>query len=435
MAIKDNLKAVLQPMLTWVLITGVMYIFTLMELPLCITNLFFVMMTCLCMYKLWKENSESRAELVIILLGILIRLLVCLIDIYGTEFITIPFSGDDSLNFYNTSVEYYYGDTSHVYTNYPYVLNAIYQVAGLNRFAAQYVNILCWCFCALIIQKSCYLLKIDKILRIAAVTLCSFLPFNICISSILMRDMIVTLSITLTTYCLLKWMVDGKHINLILGVLATAPTILIHNCVLAMLGVLVVVTALYSPMKRKFCIEKKIVLIMLAGLGAVMLVFFVPKLRQVFLNQIPVSNGGILAAINGRLEFFYTYSGGSTYLMNDYVSSYAELFFGTFKRIAYFLFSPVPTLWRSFSDIIGFFASASVFVSAIITMIVSTFYKQRDAFRTVLFLILFFVSGIFAWGVSNGGTAMRHREKILGITILLLLYSIQIIRNVRKGVQ
>ena len=152
MAQMSEWKNTLKPIVPWLLIVGIMYIFTLMKFPLAVTNIFLVISTLACMWRLWKENGENRLEVILIMLGVSVRILVCLIDIYGNSIIAIPFSGDDSLNFYNTSVAYYYGDTSSVYTNYPYVLNAIYQIAGLNRFAAQYVNILCWCFCMLLMQ-------------------------------------------------------------------------------------------------------------------------------------------------------------------------------------------------------------------------------------------------------------------------------------------
>ena len=200
--ITDNLKLIFP----WIAILVGMYIITLLKLPLVVTNVFFVISTFLCMLKVWNNNSENKLEVAIICAGMLVRILVCILDVYGNEYITVPFSGDDSLNFYNTSVAYYYGDTSQVYTKYPYVLNAIYQITGLNRFAAQYVNILCWSISALVMQKSCEMLKIESKLRVGALLLLSFMPFNICISSILMRDMLVYLSITLTMYWLLKWM-------------------------------------------------------------------------------------------------------------------------------------------------------------------------------------------------------------------------------------
>ncbi len=425
-------KNILKPIVPWLLIVGIMYGMTLMKLPQIVTNLFFVLSTLACMLTLWKNAGESRIEEILILSGVAIRIIVCLIDIYGSGYVTIPFSGDDSLNFYHTSVEYYNGDMSRIYTNYPYILYAIYQIAGLNRFAAQYVNILCWCFCMLLLQKTCRLLKVEKKFRIIAVALYSFLPFQICISSILTRDMFVALSITLSTFCLLQWMLNGGLIFLVTGVVVTAPVILLNNCVVAVLGVLGLTAAFFSPEKKKFCVEKKCIWIMLMAIAVSAAALVVPKFRTILFTQIPVSGDGIINGINERLEFFYTYTGGSTYLLGQYVTDYKDLFFGTFERIGYFLFSPLPSMWRGFSDVAAFFASSCIYIMGVCAWVVSIFFVRRNFNRTILFLIPFSVSGIFAWGVSNGGTAMRHREKFLCIVILLIVYSLQLVKNTRE---
>ena len=418
----------------WMLIVGILWILTCVGCPLIITNIFLVISTSICMYVLWKNNSSCKIEVFIICIGFALRLMVCLIDIYGNNLLTIPFSGDDSIHFFNTSVEYYYGDFSRIYTKYPYVLNAIYQVVGLNRFAAQYVNVLCWCFCMVLFQKSCKILELEKGFCLAVVVLYAFSPFNICISSILMRDMMVSLSITITSYCILKWMKSEQYIFLVFGAMATIPVILLHNCVLAMLGVLAIVAVFYSPQKGGFSIEKKGIIVACAMMIPLIIVFIVPPVRTVFLTQVPIANLDILSGINGRIGLLYQYSGSSTYLLNKYATNYWELFVGTFERIFYFLVSPIPGMWRGMSDVIAFCVSSSVYILAAIAIVISFFFKKRDAFRSVLILIIFFVSAIFAWGVSSAGTAMRHREKIVGVTILLIIYCIQQIKNARKDV-
>lgn len=425
-------KKWIKDIISWLMVVSAMYVMNILSMPLIVINLFFVVTTSIYFCRLWHKHSESKLELLLLLVGLGLRIVVCVIDIYGREFIGIPFSGSDSEGFYLTSVAYYHGDMSGLYTKYPYIINAMYQIMGLNRFAVQYVNILCWSFCALLMQKSCKLLQINKFLRIVALGLLSILPFHICISSILMRDMIVALSIMLTTYLILKWMSDGKYINLLLGIVVSAVAMLMHNCTLAVLAVLAIMAALYSPKKGKFCIEKKGVVICILGVAGLAVLVLVPPVRRVVLSQIPTADGGILAAINGRLGYFYRNTGGSTYLLNEYVDSYWELFVGTFQRIGYFLFSPVPWMWRGLSDIAGFMASVSVVIMAVLTMIASIFYKKNDSNRMMLFGIVFFVSGIFAWAVSNGGTALRHREKLLGVLILLGVYSVQIIINARR---
>ena len=425
-------KKWIKDIILWLMVVSAIYVMNILSMPLIVINLFFVVTTSIYFCRLWHKHSESKLELLLLLVGLGLRIVVCVLDIYGREFIGIPFSGSDSEGFYLTSVAYYYGDMSGVYTKYPYVINAMYQIVGLNRFAVQYVNILCWSFCAFFMQKSCKLLQINKFLRIIAIGLLSVLPFHICISSILMRDMIVTLSIMWATYCILKWMNDGKYTNLLIGVIVTVPVILLHNCVLAMLVVIGMMAALYAPEKRRFCIEKKAIVILTLGVVGIAAAIFVPSIRRAALSQIPIADGGILNSINARLHYFYTNTGGSTYLLNEYVDDYGELLIGTIQRIIYFLLSPVPWMWRGFSDMAGFLASTSMTIIAVFLMVISFIYKKKAAYRTCLFEVILFVSGIFAWGVSNGGTAMRHREKLLGVIILLGVYSVQLIINARK---
>ena len=61
--------------------------------------------------------------------------------------------------------------------------------------------------------------------------------------------------------------------------------------------------------------------------------------------------------------------------------------------------------------------------------LVSVAFKKRDSYRFVMFFTIVLVSGIFAWMVSNSGTAMRHRTKFLGIVVLLGMYSIKLIKE------
>lgn len=77
-------------------------------------------------------------------------------------------------------------------------------------------------------------------------------------------------------------------------------------------------------------------------------------------------------------------------------------------------------------------SSAIIYLLASIIWIASYFYKKVDAYRFVLFVENFATIVIYAWGNVNGGTAVRHREKILGTMLLLTMYSMKIILQGRK---
>ena len=79
-------------------------------------------------------------------------------------------------------------------------------------------------------------------------------------------------------------------------------------------------------------------------------------------------------------------------------------------------------MWRGFIDVAAFFMStAPVYLAAAICWLVSLSYKKIDAYRCVLFLEIFITVGVYAWGNKNAGSALRHREKILSLVILLTM--------------
>lgn len=420
-----NALSVVAPVLG---IAGIMYVFQCLKLPLMITNIFFVSASLLYMTHWWKKNAENKWELIIIWVAFAARILVCLLDIYASDLIEIPFTGGDSIAYLRVSESIYHGKPEKFYTYYPYVINAIYQVAGLNRFAAQFVNILCWCVCTVIIQKSCKLLEIKKELRMLAIFLYSFMPINLIFNSILLREAIPATGILFLFYSILKWMKDGKYLSLIVGFVVSAPAFILHNSMVGIWFILALVLVFYSPAKQRFCIEKKSIYAILLGIVGVAM-FIIVLATGIIHVQIPDFSKGLINALNTRLKSFYTNYGGSTYLMNEYVYDYPSVVTGTIKRMLYFYCSPVPFMWRGISDIIAFFGSTIVYIISALISIVSLFYKKRDSYRFTISLTVFVICGIFSWMVSNGGTAMRHREKFLGIVVLLGVYSVKLIKE------
>lgn len=411
-----------------IVMISVMLIFKLLNFPLLITNIFFVASSFVFMNYWWKREAESKWELWIIWGAFVARVIICVLDIYAIDYIDIPFTGGDSVGYLAVAEEYYSGKMDRFYTYYPYVINAIFQVTGLNRFAAQFVNILCWCISAVIMQKSCSLLELKKEYRILTILFYSFMPVNMIYNSSLMREALPALAMMYLFYGILKWMKDGKYVSLIVAVVVSAPGFVLHNSMVVIWAVLALVLVLYSPEKQCFCIEKKSVFAFSIGVAGVVGIVFALA-NDMIAVQIPDFSNGIFNAINERLESFYRNYGGSTYLLNEYVYDYPSLFTGTIKRMIYFFFAPFPFFWRGFGDAFAFFASASIYIISVIFTISSLFFKKKDSYRFVMGTAVILVCGIFAWMVSNSGTAMRHREKFLGIVVLLGMYSFKIVRE------
>ena len=164
------------------------------------------------------------------------------------------------------------------------------------------------------------------------------------------------------------------------------------------------------------------------------IIIIVPQTRDIVLCKIPNMSGGLIEGLNRYLENKYDGSvAGSDYLTGRYLTGYFDIIPMTIQRIYYHSFSPTPDMWRGLTDVIAFFFStAPVYLLSLVLWSVSLFYKKIDAYRCVLFLEVFITVGVYAWGNKNAGSALRHREKILSLVIMLAIYSLNIIIQGKK---
>jgi hypothetical protein len=85
-------------------------------------------------------------------------------------------------------------------------------------------------------------------------------------------------------------------------------------------------------------------------------------------------------------------------------------------RVAYFLFAPFPWMLEEVSDVFGVIDSGLFFI------LIARVVRRRKALTenpsTMLVLGVFGAMAlVFALGVSNYGTALRHRNKMLPLLI------------------
>lgn len=420
--------------LSWAGIVIVLYIMTLLQAPVVIRNLFLVITTSVCLCLVWQKNGEVKWEVPVILLGLLARVVFCYLDVYA-EFSLPLGGGDDGITFMKTAIEYCQGNFETQYTNYPYVLYGIFQITGINQFAAQYVNILCWGVAMIVLQKSCKKLDINGIFRLISIVVMAWLPTNIWITSILYRDTYVMLFLFASFYFLICWMQEGKWKNIVCSVGTVLLAAWLHGGSVVALIPIGITFVFFSRAKKAFCVNKRNVLATFALAGLAVVLISIPSIGGVLLKKIPSMENGLIEMLNGWLAAKYDYSSeaGSNYLVGRYLTGYFDLIPMTIQRIYYHTLSPAPNAWRGLVDAIAFFGStAPVYLISAVLWFVSIFYKKKDAYRFVMLMEIFITVGLYAWANVNAGAALRHREKIIGLVILMAIYSLDIILQVRK---
>ncbi len=147
-------------------------------------------------------------------------------------------------------------------------------------------------------------------------------------------------------------------------------------------------------------------------------------LQIFFLNKIYIPKIGyfedinyslILNELNARMIGESSYGNWAIITGN---SSIGEVFYKIILRIFYFLFSPFPWNVEKLSHIIGMIDG---FVYLIIFYFILLNLKNtwKDPFLKIILIILICYIFIFALGVSNFGSALRHRTKFI-VEMLIL---------------
>ena len=216
--------------------------------------------------------------------------------------------------------------------------------------------------------------EIDNHVRNTVCMLVCLLPNLAILSSIFLRESIVAMFITISFYLFYKWMNGKGNIFFIFSFVSAFYASYFHSGSAAVAIGYIAVVLLYDRGSKTFRFRGK-------NLGG---------------------------------SSYAQYVGNS--------SNPISMILFTPLRIVFFLFSPFPWQWRGLSDIIAFFFSSLFFLYTAWCDI--RFLKSGEKKNRTLVIALTIVASctafVFAWGVSNTGTACRHRDKMTIIWGLIL---------------
>ena len=130
-------------------------------------------------------------------------------------------------------------------------------------------------------------------------------------------------------------------------------------------------------------------------------------------------------------------TGGAAYdvsLVDD--NSILGLIVNSPIRMFYFLASPLPWDWRGLNDMIAFIGNALLYTVSLYYGFKSIKNKNFENKNIIIVLLIIALASAFlySWGVSNAGTALRHRDKFIVNFILILIVSFDASRKSRRKI-
>lgn len=350
----------------------------------------------------------------ILLLGLILRLVILFADIY--HWFPVLHSGADSETFHGIAKTNQIYDEQRKLTNYTPFLTFLYSITHSSRIIAQYFNLVMGVSILFILRKIFEILGIDNKVALISILLLACMPNFVIFSGILLREAWVEFFVILSVYFFVRWFIGGNSLNIPLCLGSVLLASLMHSGTLVVIMGYILAFTSYNPSTGQVQFSSHSISFIII---ATVMILLLGDSSDMFTGkfQSASSSDGLLATINADTK------GDSAYLTWVKADSlWMGLVFSPLKMF-YFLFSPLPTNWRGFGDVIAFMIDSSFYI--FLCWNIARNYRLSNKFGSIkLFLLIGFIISVFvfAFGTYTAGTALRHRAKLL--PMLTVLYAV-----------
>lgn len=359
--------------------------------------------------------------LILIYAGFLARLGTVLYDL-REKMPDLPHSGVDSESYYKTAqyisekmslmgAEMYGG----LYTKF---LALIFNMYGDDRLFAQFLNVLMALTAILLVIQIFRMLDVPVHIQFVLVGVMSFFPHSLIFSSILVREAVITLMVTLSLYCFVRWYVKGEWSSALLSVIFILLGASFHTGVIGVLVGYLFGFIFYQHSRKAFRFTLKSLIPFTIFAVSITYVMMYPESISALpiydkIDQVERNNSSIYEAFTDDI-------GESAYLSWLVVDNIYQMVLFSPIKVFYFIGSPMPWTVRNLNDLIAFFLDGVFYLFALAVFVKNyALIKKRPLFGIILLSIVV-TWLIFGFGISNAGTALRHRFKIFYVIIVAI---------------
>ncbi|KKK33915.1 hypothetical protein WN59_09920 [Salinicoccus sediminis] len=358
----------------------------------------------------------------VIFMSFIVRIILMLVDLYGRDVFEIPHSGNDTENFYRTGVmvsenlsmlgESVYGGV------YSHMLGILFNIYGDDRLFAQYLNILIAMTAILIVIRIFRMLGIPHRVQLMLVLVMGFFPHSLIFSGILLRESIISLMVVMSLYCFIRWFKDKERAGAVLSVVLVLLGASFHSAIIGMLLGYLFGFIFYRHDEKafRFTLESVVPFSIFALILTYILVF--PSI----VSGLPIFNkvDQVLNNNDNIYEAFTSTRGDTAYLSGLEVNNLFQVILFAPVKIVYFIASPMPWSIRNFNDLISFFLDGVFYLFSLAIFVRNIDVIRKRPILGILLISIFAGWLIFGLGISNAGTALRHRFKFFYMVIVAL---------------
>ena len=348
------------------------------------------------------RKSEDKTLFMILVGGLMLRMAALY---YDRTVAWLPFNTTDAQRFHELSVETANALPDvlleHFTGFYSQVLGVIYYIFGPYQFWGHFLNI------SFVMLAATKLLDIADLMKLTLTNkkimsfIWMFAPIPFLMSYALLREGSMYYFVVLSIYYFLKWTKDYRLFNIIMAVLSVYIGSKYHEGLIAVAVPYLYAFIFYDRQKNKIkmnglnitCITTAFILF-LAFIGS--------EAGQEYIQKTNAETGG-----------------GSAYLTNLKVETPIEFLFAGPIKAVFLVYSPMPWLVRNPMDIITLLLDSSLWIYT--TYLFVKNYKIIDSRYKLLMLCIILGGFVYGMGTLNTGTAIRHRNKLMAFTLVLMM--------------
>jgi len=379
-------------------------------------GIIWVLLFCFLIIVQTHEMKASANIKTIIVAGTLFRLVFAFFRSCIPGALPSFIANDDEYKFVMIATKYFYGIFDQYSTNFPYLLNVLFNIFGLSVFTIRIVFIYMWYLGLILISKTAGKLK-GRNHQFLVAFYC-LMPWPIYIGTAVLRESPKQLAIMLSVFFLIKWMECGKPLHLMLSVASAVPAVWLHNGEVGVLVVIFITWVFWNPSAGRWYTER----INIKHIVFALAILMFPLLYDCFTTLFPGKFIGPFS-IRGLIDRIEYTEARTNYVYDVSYADPVKFVLWTIYRMIYFWISPTPRFWSQDGDILLFFFDTVPWIALFIYILVRIRKDRENGASKVAYIFWGIVTFIFAWGTRNAGTAMRHRDHFAGVFVLLAVFA------------
>jgi len=349
----------------------------------------------------------------LIFLALLLRLGLAL---FHTYVMPLPDSDADALAFERLGWEtadawLRKGETPELSGAYLYSawIGMLYFLFGRIPLVAQFTNVLLGTFAVYYTWKLAFLITDSRRAALISTLLAAVFPTLNLYSAITLRESFIVFFTVTSVYCFFLWLEKGKLSQMVGAVALLVPASALHRGMVFIEIVYVLFFSFYHPKKKRwvgFSLNSLITMLLV--------VFIVIDFGDLITNKLPQDMSMLLSPSYLGERTAIAARDRAAYLSDLTPTSVLSMLLQTPVRVIYFFYTPFVWMISTPADIVGLFdALLYIFLSIYAFKGLAYLWcKDKLLFWAIVSILLVFLV-VFAWGTSNYGTAIRHRQKIV----------------------